>query len=238
MSRAEIVEETVGIPNDEGTLEGRLAYLWHADPTWCCLIAGPHPMLGGDMTNNVVRALVESFALAGAAALSFNYGGVGRSEGGPADWPAAISTFWRDARIPEEDRWRHDTGAAVRHLRTQCPGLPLVLTGYSFGCWTAARQAPHADCTATILISPNPLRHDFTVLARTVMPLLILHSDHEIDCDSDELVAWFDGLRQPAQRVMIPAGEHFFRGREDRVVRAALDMLRDGGVAPERSETI
>ncbi|MFQ5430506.1 MAG: alpha/beta hydrolase [Phycisphaerae bacterium] len=225
MSVDERIEEAITIRRSDYVLEGRLVYPVATEPRWSCLIAGPHPLLGGELENNVVRALAAGFAAAGAAALHFNYSGVGRSTGGPGDWPASISAFWRDGTLPIEADWRADTQAAAGELARIGPA-PLVLVGYSFGCWATAAIPDGPRVEAMILVSPNPSRHDFSALAETAVPLLVLHSDREVDCPPDAFRAWYAGLREPKTSVVIPSGEHFFRGHEDVVVTSCLGFLR------------
>ncbi|HEY9094262.1 MAG TPA: alpha/beta hydrolase, partial [Hydrogenophaga sp.] len=45
------------------------------------VIAHPHPLFGGTMTNKVVQTLARAFVLAGWTAVRFNFRGVGGSEG-------------------------------------------------------------------------------------------------------------------------------------------------------------
>ena len=40
------------------------------------VVCHPHPLHGGDMENNVVRAVADAFAAAGFAVLRFNFRGV------------------------------------------------------------------------------------------------------------------------------------------------------------------
>ena len=83
------------------------------------VICHPHPLRGGDMLNNVVRALAEAFAERGFAVLRFNFRGVGSSTGQYAEG------------IGEQE----DAKAALSWLIAQ-PGIDvdrLFLAGYSFG---------------------------------------------------------------------------------------------------------
>ncbi len=238
-----IGEESVRIPvvapavgrassGTDRTLEGRIAYPPDHQPSLCSLIAGPHPLLGGDLENNVVQALLARLADAGAVALAFNYAGVGRSEGGPGDWPTIVSAFWRDGRFDEERLWVEDTAAAVAFLRRSDPRRP-VLIGYSFGCWTAVNNLCVADPAAVVLISPNPKQHSFEALADFDGPLLVIHSNNDFSCAETDLVAWFETLRPPKSRVLIRAGEHFFRRQEREVAATLLTFLRENGLIEE-----
>lgn len=227
---ASITEENVRIQGAGRMLEGVLAYHDDEQPRFGAIVAGPHPFLGGGMRNNVVGALLTSLAGDGAAALAFNYGGVGESEGGPADWPAVMSAFWKDGTFPEEHDWAEDCGAAIAKLREWC-ALPPVLVGYSFGCWTIVRNLASANARAVVLISPNPTRHGFEPLSQYPVPLLVVHSDNDFTCSAPDMATWFDSLREPKARTEIAAGEHFFRGRESDVARIVLEFLRGHDIA-------
>lgn len=236
MTNEDIVEELVRFEGRGRILEGVLAY--PADqPRFSALIAGPHPLLGGDMRNNVVAALLRGLAQDGAVALSFNYGGVGNSEGGPADWPAVTSEFWSSGTIAEEADWADDAASAAKALYGWTQSAPVAV-GYSFGCWVVDRLLREIPARAIVLISPNPKQHVFENLADCVAPLLVIHSDNDFTCTAPELVAWYDALREPKARIQVRAGEHFFRGCEDTVVSRLLDYLRGADILPvERHET-
>jgi len=225
MSATDIVQEQIVFAAQGRAIDGAIAYRILPDPTWACLLAGPHPMLGGEMGNNVIQALAQQAAVAGAIALSFNYAGVGASEGGPNDWPKAVSTFWRDATVPEESQWRHDTEAALDELARFDSSMPRVAIGYSFGCWTVAHAAAGRSIEALVLLSPNPARHDFAMLDDITAPVLLLHCDNEIECSAERISKWYDTLREPKQQCRIEAAEHFFRHRESDVWAAIMNFL-------------
>lgn len=228
LTEAPIIEETVRIQGRGRTLQGNLAY--PEDHAECsALIAGPHPFLGGDMRNNVVRSLSQALAARGAITLTFDYGGVGASEGGPADWPAVMSTFWKDGSFKEESDWANDTESAIASLR-QWSDLPRVLLGYSFGCWTVTQNLPGSCAEAIVLISPNPEKHTFEELSGCHAPLLLIHSDNDFTCSVSKMVAWFESLREPKTRVQLPASEHFFRGHEKELTDVVLEFLSHRGV--------
>ena len=73
-----LVVESVRFSAGRYRLEGELAYPEAALPRGALVLAGPHPLLGGNMHNNVVRGLGDGLAQHGLATLRFNYRGVGR----------------------------------------------------------------------------------------------------------------------------------------------------------------
>ncbi|MFQ5414507.1 MAG: alpha/beta hydrolase [Phycisphaerae bacterium] len=222
----EVCEERVTFHGQPGLREGVLAYPGDGEPTFSVLIVGPHPLLGGDLSNNVVTALRTRFAGAGAATLAFNYGGVGESEGGPADWPAVMSAFWRDGCFAEEADWITDTACAVAALRAWSD-RPLVLVGYSFGCWTLSRILPQCAPRAVLLVSPNARQHTFDDLHACSAPLLVVHSDNDFTCTLDEITTWYAGVREPKTRVLLPAAQHFFRGQEAELAECLITFVHD-----------
>jgi alpha/beta superfamily hydrolase len=69
----DVVVETVRFTAGAHRLEGELVYPEEQRPARAVVLAGPHPLLGGNMHNNVVRALGDGLARLGAATLRFNY---------------------------------------------------------------------------------------------------------------------------------------------------------------------
>ena len=218
----EVIEERISVDAPGRKLEGLLGYGLADTAAFAALVAGPHPLLGGDMDNNLVCALRRGLAANGGVTLAFNYAGVGASEGGPADWPTVVSAFWENGRFDEEEAWVADTSAAAETLTRLCD-RPRVVVGYSFGCWTAAHCLDGAS--AAILVSPNPKRHDFACLSGSLIPLLVIHSDNDFTGTAAEISAWTASLRDPKTLTVLDAGEHFFRGREDEVVRVVARFI-------------
>lgn len=230
VAATEICEERVTIPAASGPLDGILAYPLAGSAAVSALIAGPHPLLGGNAENNVVRALRQALAEAGCAALTFAYRPLEALESGPRDWSAITTAFWRDGRFAEEHEWVTDLRNAAKALRRWCGARPPVLVGYSFGCWASALLSESTEPPALVLISPNAKQHDFGALAHSTAPLFVVHADNDFTCDEQSAARWFDTLREPKSRSVLCAGEHFFRGSEPLLAETVLTFLGACGI--------
>ena len=135
-----LTTEAVWIASGPYRLEGELTYA--AGPAvGAVAIAGPHPLLGGSMRNNVVRGLADGLARRGVATLRFNYRGVGNSDGPAADVAAHLAEFWATSHVADEPSYRHDFIAAAGFMRnTLGDRIPKALIGYSFGCSLLAHR--------------------------------------------------------------------------------------------------
>ncbi len=86
-------------------------------PIAIAVVAHPHPLFGGSMDNKVATTLARAMFDAGAASYRFNFRGVGKSQG-------------------DHDDGRGETVdllTVVAHASAAHPGLPLWLSGFSFG---------------------------------------------------------------------------------------------------------
>jgi len=189
------------------------------------LIAGAHPLLGGNMQNNVTTALRRGLAQQGAAALTFEYRRPTNSDTNDVSWPALIDEFWRTHHVACEPVWRRDSGDALRFLR-HAVSASTVLVGYSFGCWSLAELSASNSAAALVCISPNPNDHDLETLRSASAPLLVVTSDNDFSCTLDRLMEWYESLRGPKALECRPGAEHFFRGREDEIVRIVAGFLQ------------
>jgi len=217
----------VTVASGAARVEGILAYPFERRVNRSALIAGPHPLLGGNVDNNVVRALRRALVHAGYAALSFGYRHPDALGDGARGWSAMTAGFWRDGRCDEEALWLEDARAAAGALRDWTQPAKPLLVGYSFGCCAVAACAATVDPAGVALISPNPRRHDFAPLATCAAPLLVVQSDNDFTCTLGEGAEWFASLREPKTRVVLSAGEHFFRGCEAQLRDALLTFLNE-----------
>jgi alpha/beta superfamily hydrolase len=220
----ELVVETVSFGAGDCLLEGELVYAAEA-PVGLAVLAGPHPLLGGHLGNNVVRGLGDGLARYGLAVLRFNYRGVGNSEGTAADPVAQLAAFWQTSHTPDEARYQEDLDAAVAFLRGAVgPDLPLALVGYSFGCTLLAGAAGAGS--ALVLVAPTVGTHDYSSFERLDCPKLVVAPEEDFATDPGELARWYARLPGRKQLVRAWLDSHFFRGHEDwlaETVSAFLD---------------
>jgi alpha/beta superfamily hydrolase len=218
--------ETVRFPAGPYRLEGELAYAGSAVPSGGIVLAGPHPLLGGTMNNNVIRAVGDGLAELGIPTLRFDYRGIGQSQGPAIDVDAQMAHFWETSHVPEEVSFGDDLAAALAFFRGTLGEAPVALVGYSFGC----SLLPHAgidDTTALVLIAPTLTTHEYGSYAQRRNPLLVLASEDDFAVDADRLRRWFESLRAPKQLIVRRLDNHFFRGHEDWLVETIRAFLME-----------
>lgn len=167
-------------------------------PTGCAVIAHPHPLHGGTLTNKVVQTLARAAVLAGLKSVRFNFRGVGRSEG-----------------VYDEGRGELDDLLGV--VQAEAPDGPLVLAGFSFGGFVTSHavQRLHAqgrDLRHVALVGPAASRFNLAPLPQELHArTLVVHG--ELD-DTVPLAAVMDWARPQALPVtVVPGGGHFFHGQ-------------------------
>jgi alpha/beta superfamily hydrolase len=226
-SEAPIVEE-IYFSSNAFRLHGELAYPECDRVIGAAVIAGPHPLLGGNMQNNVVRGIGDELARRQIATLRFNYRGVGRSEGPRMDMFGNLAEFWKTSHVPDEiDLWQDVQGAINCIRQAAGPQLPLALIGYSFGCALLPRLKPDLNLPPLILLAPTIAKHDYDSYLAVKNPKLVIASEDDFASDADRLLTWFDALTPPKRLIQKRFDNHFFRGHEAWLAATVFDFLRD-----------
>jgi alpha/beta superfamily hydrolase len=220
-----IVTENVLFPAGPYLLHGELAYPETGRARGAVVFAGPHPLLGGNLRNNVVRGLGDGLAQRGLLTLRFDYRGVGRSQGPPLDVARHLAEFWRTSHAPGEMDFWQDLQGAVEFVQRSAPGLPLALAGYSFGCALLPYVRPRGDLAALALVAPTLEKHDYDSFFSVTTPLLVVASEDDFATDAERLRAWFGALSMPRQLVRQRRDNHFFRGHEEWLAETVFRFL-------------
>ncbi len=211
----DILEEAVRIGADADELDGVLAYPFAGQPQRGALIVGPHPMMGGRIENNVVRAVGRGLAEHGFLTLRFRFSGDGPSA-------EVMDEFWKSGRAPDDPQRVRDAAAAFRWLGDVNAG-PTVAIGYSFGASLLAPLCADPRISHIVMIGATLVQHDYGPIAESSLPKLVITADNDFATPLEKTRVWFDQAREPKRRVIIEAAEHFYRGQEPRLVSEILD---------------
>jgi alpha/beta superfamily hydrolase len=208
-------------------LEGELAYAEDADdPRGGVVLAGSHPMLGGNMHNNVVRGLGDGLANHGWTTLRFNYRGVGRSEGPAVDVACHMAEFFKTSHVEGEmDLWQDVQGAAAFLQSILGPAPPLVLIGYSFGCALLPSLCRTEAPAAVVLIAPPLGKHDLLSFPRSAW-----------ERKSGTLCVP-SGQREDATQSVTPVRSHAERGNEEGMPILTIVSTDDFTLEPARLQS-
>jgi hypothetical protein len=224
----ELVVEAVRFQGGEGYLGGKLAYTDQTPPLGGAVIVGPHPLLGGSMANNVVRALGDSLPLHRIATLRFDYRGVGDSEGPARGKALQLTAFWQTAHKDTEVEYGQDLAAANSCLCSALgSNVPLAFVGYSFGCSLLARPPSLTPATPLVLIAPTVGTHNYEAFASVPSPKLVIAPEDDFAVETRQLLAWYERLPEPKQLLRPRLDGHFFRGHEDWLATTVGQFLVD-----------
>jgi|GEM_PF-151459 len=215
-----------------------------------CLIASPHPALGGSMVAPVVAELAWALTRAGHATLRFDYRGVGGSQGELGRVAGSLGASGALLELATLEDERADFLAAADQLRASAGKVApaalaeeaprpadggLCAIGYSFGAAVALSAAADPRIASLILIAPPSLLFNFSSLTRLQKPVLVLCAHHDPLCDRTALTR---SLGPHATLEVIAHADQSFRRGLTEVGRAAAAFLRAPGepqvAAPER----
>ena len=190
------------------------AVLWTpahgAQPGFAAVICHPHPLFGGTLHNKVVYQTAKALDSCGGAVLRFNFRGTGLSEG------------THDRGLGERD----DVRAAVDFLAGHFSGVPLVVAGFSFGCWVGLRVGcDDARVKRLIGIGAPVNDSDFTYLEKCSKAKLFVHGSNDEFGDVKKLMALVNGLPGEKELVVVDGVDHFFKGKIEELGKAISEWM-------------
>ena len=186
------------------------AVLWtpHDDepPRNAALVCHPHPLFGGTLHNKVVYQAAKALDGLGMPVLRFNFRGAGLSEG-------------------QHDRGRgerDDVRAALEFLAAEFPGTPLLLAGFSFGCWVGLRVGCEDARVERLIGIGAPVNNsDFSYLRECGKAKLFVHGSNDEHGDVNKVRVMVARLSGENELIVVEGVDHFFRGKLE-VLGAAI----------------
>jgi alpha/beta superfamily hydrolase len=184
-----------------------------APPRGIALVAHPHPLYGGTMDNKVAVSLARTFVALGYVAARFNFRGVGASEG------------THDEGRGETD----DMLLMYEHMVARYPGLPVALSGFSFGTFVQAQLqqrliAEGRPAERLVLVG--------TAAGKWPMPAvpedtILIHGEVDDTITLTQVLDWARPLDIPV--IVIPGADHFFHRKLGHIKNLVIQLWRRAG---------
>jgi alpha/beta superfamily hydrolase len=160
------------------------------------VITHPHPLYGGSMHNNVVKAVAQAYREQGYSTLRFNLRGVEKSEG---DF---------DNGVGEQE----DVKAALKSLGKK----NMDLAGYSFGAWVnALGLAKFEEAQRLIMVSPPVSFIDFSFLEYSPKIKLVICGTKDEIAEYKKVEKMLPKWNDQALFRVIQGADHFYSGYEE-----------------------
>ncbi len=185
--------EKFSLQGGAGLMEG-LIDMPAGTPKGIALVAHPHPLYGGTMENKVAQTLARTFVALGYVAARINFRGVGASEG------------VHDHGHGETD----DMMILYQHMVQKYPGLPVALSGFSFGTFVQSHLAQRLAAAGTpaerlVLVGTAAAKWE---IANVPADTILIHGEND---DTIPLIDVLDYARpQDIPVIVIPGADHFF----------------------------
>ncbi len=183
-----------------------------AGPFPAAVVCHPHTLMGGNMGNGVVVRVCLAMAVAGWAALRFDFRGAGSSEGS----------------FDEGDGEQDDVRGAADFLFVQTEVDPgeLVVMGYSFGAGVALHHgARDPRLTRMVGIALAKHHYDDPFLDEVRRPKLFIGGENDPWAPPEPFRRYVERLRPPKRLHVVPGADHSFSGHLSEVADVIVDWL-------------
>jgi alpha/beta superfamily hydrolase len=171
------------------------------------VVSHPHPLYGGTMHNNVVRAVVHAYQEEGYSTLRFNFRGVEKSEG---DFGNGIGE-------------QEDVKAALKTLGKE----NMDLAGYSFGAWVNALGLwKFEEAQRLIMVSPPVSVIDFSFLTYSPKIRLVICGSRDEIAEYKKVEEMLPKWNDQAVFRIVQGADHFYSGYEEELIDIVGEFLR------------
>lgn len=176
-----------------GQMEGVLDYP-AIEPRGVALVAHPHPLYGGTMDNKVAVTLMRTFVNLGYVVARINFRGVGASEG-----------------VHDHGQGETDDMAVLHQwMVDKFPGLPVALSGFSFGTYVQSQLAQRLAAAGTpaerlVLVGAAAKKWQ---MADIPADTILIHGEQDDTIPLSDVLDWLRPQDIPV--VVIPGADHFF----------------------------
>jgi uncharacterized protein len=195
-----------------GRLEAVLWTPFDAAVRMAAVVCHPHPLFGGTMHNKVVYQTAKALDALGLPVLRFNFRGTGSSAG----------------KHDRGEGERDDVRAALNFLASEFPAIPMLIAGFSFGCWVGLQVGCEDERVVSLIGLGTPVNStDFSFLTHCEKPKLFVHGSSDQFGDVAKVEALVSSLPGEHRLVVVGRADHFFAGKLDQVNQAITAWMTE-----------
>ena len=191
----------INITGPTGNLDGSMCVPVEKELMSCVVICHPHPLMGGNMQNNVVKSINNRLISIGIGTLTFNFRGVGNSQGIYDEGTGEIE----------------DTLAAVEYVTSNHNLEPnqVGIAGYSFGAKVALDTTKQNTTTRPIcLVGLSDFDNTVCDQITSDVPLAFITGARDKPINQKSINMLRSKLQIPPRIYIIDDADHFFRRQE------------------------
>ena len=202
-------------PCGDITLEGE----WHLPrgkgPFPSVVVCHPHPLYGGDMSNNVVVAICQALPRQSITAFRFNFRGVGNSGGAFG------------GGIGEQEDVKAALAFALSSPDIDTKRIGLV--GYSFGASVALPVALQDEQVSLLaLVSPALSDTGWEQLRGYHKSKFLIVGDTDFVIPLERFQQYISDIPDPNQYQVVSGADHFWLGHEEEVAQKVTQFFAAG----------
>lgn len=203
---------TISVPDSSITLEAEFFIPSNSDKDLAVLLIHPHPLYGGNLSNNVVSSLFSVLLKENKAVLRFNFRGVGQSTG----------SYGKDRGEQE------DVKACVNHLIKNEGFKRIILIGYSYGAAIGCSVVNlFKEIVGYVAIAfPFDMFINFKDLSQSPKPKLFIQGDRDNIASFNTFSEHYEDMETPKNQKIIENCDHFYLGHENTAAKYVLDFIR------------
>ncbi len=160
----------------------------------------PHPLHEGTMHNKVVTTAARALNKLNIKTIRFNYRGVGASSGSYGNIDGEVI----------------DGEAVIDYCLRTFPNTKLILIGFSFGSYIAAKLSEKyvQQTIGLVIIAPPITNMPFYELHNMVRNPLVIQGDADEVVDLNSVTKWYESIKLPSKDIKIVLeATHFFHGK-------------------------
>ncbi len=219
-----MVEERLILKKDNRSIQGIISYPEEAPCRRSAALFPPHPKLGGDIENNILKAVAECLVSKNFLTGRFNYRGVGRSEMEVEGVP--LFDYWN--ALDEKGDFNHiisDAKFTTSEIMRISSTRSMTLAGYSFGTMIASATTSAVPVSSCILISPPFSFYDCSAVSSFRGKILFIIAENDFCVTEKEILSFIEKNRMDAVSKVLAGEDHFYRGTEGKIRELILEFI-------------